>query len=244
MTNYDKLSEIYDRIFGERFYRDYERFIRKSTGLRRGRMLDVACGTGRLGARFSAFDVVGVDRSPGMLSKAKKRGLTVKRSSIESFRVPGAFDLATCTFDSLNHLKKLSGVFRSVSRALKPGGYFLFDINTPFKINTICPSYRGRQFKIGATEVFWLSNSSPNRWRSRLTIFQNGQRFEETIEERSFSKTVIESALRSAGLDVVGVYSDLKFRPVQPTSERWFYVARRNHGSGNSRQGRRRPRVQ
>jgi SAM-dependent methyltransferase len=244
MTNYDKLSEIYDRIFGERFYRDYERFIRKATGLRRGRLLDVACGTGRLGARFPEFEVVGVDRSRGMLGRAKKRGLITKRASIESFRVPGAFDLAACTFDSLNHLKSLSGVFRSVARALKPGGFFVFDINTPFKINAVCPSYRGRRFTIGDTEVFWLSESAPNRWTSRLTMFQRGRRYEETIEERAFSRRVIESALRSAGLSVAGVYSDLRFRPVEPTSERWFYVVRRNHGSGNSRQGRRRSRLQ
>lgn len=244
MTDYDALCEIYDRIFGERFYRQYERFIRRATGLRRGRMLDVACGTGRLGARFRSFDVVGVDRSRGMLARAQKRGLTVRRASIERFRVPGLFDLATCTFDSLNHLKSLSGVFRSVSRALKPGGFFIFDINTPFKINTICPSYRGRRFKVGSTEVFWLSDSAPNRWRSRITMFRRGRRFQAAIEERAFPQPVIESALRSAGLRVVGVYSDLRFRPVQPTSERWFYVVRRDHGSRNSRQGRRRSRVQ
>ena len=184
--NYDKLSELYDAIFGERFYRRYERFIRRATGLRKGRLLDVACGTGRLGARFPTFEVVGVDRSRGMLARAKKRGLTTRRASIESFRVHGKFDAATCTFDSLNHLKSLSGVFRCVGRSLKPGGFFIFDINTPFKINAICPSYRGRQFKIGSAEVFWLSDSAPNRWKSRITIFQRGRRFEEISRHPAF----------------------------------------------------------
>ena len=43
------------------------------------------------------------------------------------------FGLAVSTFDALNHLpdlEALRGCFRSARRVLRPGGYFIFDLNT------------------------------------------------------------------------------------------------------------------
>lgn len=246
MRPYDKLASIYDGLFAEPYYRQYERFIGRATRLRGGRALDVACGTGRLGARLirRGFEVTGVDRSAAMLARAKRRGLRVRRASLGSFRVPGRFDLATCTFDSLNHLSSLAGVFRSVARALAPGGWFLFDLNTPFKINAVCPSYRARRFRRGGCEIFWLHEIARDRWMSRITIFEGSRRYEETIRERCFPRSKVEGWLRAAGLAVEGVYADLKFGIVQPTSERWYYVVRKKHGPGNSGKNRRRSGLQ
>lgn len=227
MSGYDRLARVYDRLFAEPYYRDYERFILRACPLRSGRALDVACGTGRLGARLRrrGFEVTGVDRSAGMLARARRRGLRVVRGAIESFRVREPFELAVCSFDSLNHLKSLGNAFRRVSRALRPGGFFIFDLNTPFKINQVCPSYRGRRFRAGPYEIFWLNETSPDRWTSRIVMFgRDGARFEETIHERCFSRRQVESRLASAGLKIAGVYSDLRFRPVAPTRERWYYV--------------------
>jgi SAM-dependent methyltransferase len=245
MIAYEKLADLYDRIFSdESYYRRYERFILRATGLRRGRVLDLACGTGRLGARLirRGFDVTGVDRSPAMLARARRRGLAVHRGSIESFRLSG-FDLAVCTFDSLNHLDRLDRVFSCASRALRPGGWFVFDLNTPYKINVVCAGYRGRRFRVGRAEVFWLNESAPDRWTSHLYIFDDGRRFEETIRERAFPQGRVDRWLRSCGLQVRGVYSDLAFGPVQPASERWYYVVKK-HGSGNSGKNRGRARGQ
>jgi SAM-dependent methyltransferase len=249
MIPYDALSHFYDSIFHESYYRDYERFVLGTTGLRGGRVLDLACGTGRLGARLRrrGFQVTGVDRSPGMLERARCRGLKVVRSSIESFRHPPAFDLALCTFDSLNHLPRLDRAFRAAASALAPGGRFVFDLNTPHKINVLCPAFRARHFRTGRFEVFWLSESAPDLWTSRIVIFESVRgrllRFEETLRERCFSQPRVDSWLAAAGFETMEICSDLRRRAVTPTSERWHYVVRKN-GPGNPREDRPRSRRQ
>jgi len=239
-VSYGKLAELYDRIFSdEGFYRSYGRMIRRISdrfGVRPLRTLDVACGTGRLAKYLPGRLVEGVDASPSMRRIALKR-LEVHAGDL--FRLPSsAFDLVTCTFDSLNHLSRrgLRRAFRAVRKALSPGGLYCFDLNSDFKINQVCPSYLGRRFRVGACEVFWLSRTSPGRWTSTITIFERGaggtwRRTEETIVETAFSLAEVRQALRAAGLRLLGGWGDMHFGPIGPTSERWFFAARRDDGS-------------
>lgn len=237
--SYGKLAELYDRIFSdERFYRAYGRMIDRMCwrfGVRPRRTLDVACGTGRL-ARYLPGQVFGVDASPAMRRIALKR-LRVVPGTL--FRLPpSAFDLVTCTFDSLNHLSKggLGRAFRAARRALSPGGLYCFDLNSDHKINQVCPSYLGRRFRVGTCEVFWLSRTSPGRWKSSITIFErrakgSWRRFEERIVETAFSLREVRAALRAAGLRLLGEYGDMSFGPIGPTSDRWYFAARRDDGT-------------
>jgi SAM-dependent methyltransferase len=106
-------------------------------------LLDVACGTGQLSTYFLdlGFDVVGLDRSLHMLKYARVNNevhvASGRAQFIESdanqFQLEQKFGLAVCTFNGLNHLKSIKQVkssIASVHRALVPGGYFIFDINT------------------------------------------------------------------------------------------------------------------
>jgi len=112
-------------------------------------LLDLACGTGQLAKYFLErdFDVVGLDKSASMLKYAKEnnsihvnRGLGHFRvSDMTKFNVEKKFGLAVCTFNGLNHLAGFEQVkqsLASVSRALIPGGYFIFDINTHFGLKS------------------------------------------------------------------------------------------------------------
>lgn len=103
-------------------------------------MVDLACGTGRLATLFAekGWSVWGVDISNHMLSVAKensskaKKKVTYIRGDMRKWsKVEGA-DLVTCTYDSLNHLSsksELQQVFRNAYKILKPGGFFIFDLN-------------------------------------------------------------------------------------------------------------------
>ncbi|WP_298815985.1 class I SAM-dependent DNA methyltransferase [Chloroflexus sp.] len=109
-------------------------------------VLDLACGTGAAALVFAAAgaNVVGVDRSPAMLTiageQAAQRGLaitwiTADIRSLPSTPLlqPGRFDLCTCLFDSLNQLTSdhdLAAVCQTVGKLLRPGGQFIFDLNT------------------------------------------------------------------------------------------------------------------
>lgn len=236
---YDALAPLYDRIFGdESFYRRYGRFVRRicrERGLRPRRVLDVACGTGRL-AKYLPGDVYGIDASPAMLRIAAGR-LHARRGFMTRFRVSSPFDLILCTFDSLNHLtqRQLGPAFACVRRALAPRGLYIFDVSSDFRIRQICPAFLGRRFRVRRCEVFWISRSRPGKWESRITVFEPRgrlwKRSEERIVEHAFTLGRIRSSLRRSGLRTLGEYGTLRGEPIQPTSERWYFVA--GHGPGH-----------
>ncbi len=51
---------------------------------------------------------------------------------MREFQLPKTVDLITCEYDALNHVPKktdLTRVAKSLAQALKPAGYFFFDVN-------------------------------------------------------------------------------------------------------------------
>jgi SAM-dependent methyltransferase len=99
-------------------------------------ILDLACGDGRLTGVLAAngFRVTGLDISEQMLKFARERnpGIEFVLGDARDFKLPMRFNAVISTFDALNHVKspdELAQVFRSVEAALKPGGYFAFDLN-------------------------------------------------------------------------------------------------------------------
>ena len=104
-------------------------------------LLDLACGTGTHALIQSArgVDVIGLDLSKAMLAvaqaKAESTGqvITWIHGDMRSFDVVKPVDAVTCLYASLNHLAHLSelkATFAHVAAHLRPGGVFIFDLNT------------------------------------------------------------------------------------------------------------------
>ena len=73
------------------------------------RVLEAGCGTGLILDHLTrvAREAVGVDLSPGMLSKARERGLRVVQGSVTALPFADeSFDL-TCSFKVLAHVPEL-----------------------------------------------------------------------------------------------------------------------------------------
>jgi SAM-dependent methyltransferase len=120
----------------ERFYVDIARE-------RGGRVLDLACGSGRLTIPLAqaGFDVVGADLSSGMLERARDHA---RAHAVEPAFVQldmRDFDLAGRTFDTiivamnsilhLHGLDDFKGFFASVGRHLSQEGRLVFDAFLP-----------------------------------------------------------------------------------------------------------------
>jgi predicted TPR repeat methyltransferase len=92
-------------------------------------LLDLGCGTGLSGAALKPFarTMDGVDLSPGMVAKAKARGIydTLAVAEAEAFLAAAArsWDIVAAV-DMLNYIGELARIFRATAAQLRPGGLF------------------------------------------------------------------------------------------------------------------------
>lgn len=247
-SGYTVLPLVYDR-WQKTYGKDYSGLILprvlatlKSLGIRPGTMLDLACGTGSLAFSMKrrGWRVWGVDGSALMIeaANAKLRGPAVPvrflRQDMRDLHLPEEVDLATCLFDSVNHLPgrgDLLKTFRAVAGALKPGGYFVFDVNNERcfrRLWTRDSVVRHRDFTMFFQNVY----DRPRRTAcSRVTLFlRKGDRYERSEEivcERFFPRSVVRSLLERAGFTVQRV-EDFNFtgNPEVGRIKTWW-VARR-----------------
>jgi len=127
--------EIFDRIAHK--YDSISRFL--SMGLiprwqrelvkgieRTGRVLDLACGTGDVGALLlgKANSIVGLDYSLSMLEVAKRKYPEISFVRGNALKTPfrdGSFDLVLVSL-ALRHFEDPEGGLREIRRVLKEGG--------------------------------------------------------------------------------------------------------------------------
>jgi predicted TPR repeat methyltransferase len=108
-------------------------------GLSGRRLLDVGCGTGKsfLPMLARGYEVTACDISPGMVERAREAGdpggAEVFVADARELPDVGPFDLSIALDDALNYLlsdEELAMVFDGVARNLRPGGLFVFDLNS------------------------------------------------------------------------------------------------------------------
>jgi len=103
------------------------------------RLLDLACGTGRLAAQAASRGarVVGVDFAAGMLAQARGRAASLVRGDAErlSFSA-GAFDAVAINF-GVHHFPYPLRALCEVRRVLRPGGRLGFTIWESPEINPV-----------------------------------------------------------------------------------------------------------
>ena len=144
MTAYTGFARFYDRIMGDRS-EEIDR-IRRYIGryhLAAGSLLELGCGTGALLTGLTpALTVTGVDMSPQMLAVAAGTvpAARLELADITSFWLPDRFDVVICMFDTLNHVPDFAGwrsLFDRVHEHLRPGGLFVFDVNTTGRLQRL-----------------------------------------------------------------------------------------------------------
>jgi len=108
-------------------------------------VLEVGCGTGLILKRVAehARRAEGIDLSPGMLSVAKKRGLSVQEASATKLPFDDAsFDLCY-SFKVLSHVKDLATALAEMSRVTRPGGRVFIELYNRHSIRYLIRRLRG-----------------------------------------------------------------------------------------------------
>lgn len=247
---YGVLAAYYDEVYGlwRELLSPARDEILRANAVRFVDVLDVGCGSGwqslelaRRGARVVAVDPVAAFLRP--LRAAARRGrlaVDVRRGDVLSLpvRAGESFDLALATFDVLNHLERhehLAPAIDRAARALRPGGHFLFDLNTPETVEAFPEHHRVTALRggglsaergsfdpetgVGTVTRDWFLplRGAPGRFR----------RCREIYREIAWPRSEVLREVRRAGL-VVRLFADAAgWLSFQPEGTRWIVLARR-----------------
>jgi SAM-dependent methyltransferase len=219
---YDALAMVYDRWNGEAHYEHWARFLhdRFTEAGSVHRVLDVCCGTGRMIGPLQGlgYEVSGVDGSPAMLARASAN--VAPGTRLRHAVLPGAqaeepvADAAISCFDSVNYFtgeEDARGLFRFVANALRPGGLYAFDLNSPYKLREFYGNnHHGDDF--GEFAYVWRNRLDGARIRFLITIFietaTGYERHEEIHEQRLWEIGELTAAAGTAGFRVVAIFDN------------------------------------
>jgi ubiquinone/menaquinone biosynthesis C-methylase UbiE len=147
---YDTFSETYENHRGENDPGGYHElldeleteFVRRFAHGRE--VLEVGCGTGLVLRRIQGFasKARGVDLSPGMLAKARERGLDVLEGSATELPFEDSSFDVTCSFKVLAHVPDIERALSEMVRVTRPGGTVLAEFYNPY-------SFRGLLKRLG-----------------------------------------------------------------------------------------------
>ncbi len=249
---WDEYAPFYDwenaQTVGRRDIRFWQRLAERCGGP----VLELGCGTGRVGMPVARVvdRVVGIDRSDAMLRQAQRRLrrggretlLRLVRGDIRSlpFRGTSRFRLVMAPYgvlQSLLHDRDLRDTLRSVFSVLRPGGTFAIDL-VPELLRWSeyerRVSLRGRR-PGDATRITLIESVRQDPAR-RLTIFdqefveergrtQSAHRF--SLVFRTLSARQMTGRLRRAGFAIETMSGDYQGGPWHLEAETWVVVARK-----------------
>jgi SAM-dependent methyltransferase len=108
-------------------------------------VLEVGCGTGLLLERIAplARRAVGVDLSPAMLERARRKGLDVQRADATAWPfADGSFDVAY-SFKVLAHVEAFTVALAEMTRVTRPGGRLFFEFYNRRSLRYLARRLRG-----------------------------------------------------------------------------------------------------
>ena len=135
---FDSFSKSFDEVLTRLNYKAPELVAARTIQVLSGsgsqyNILDIGCGTGLCGPLLKplARSLTGVDLSPGMLEKARKRDVydVLEEGELTAYMQanPGKFDVVTCV-DTFVYFGDLSPAFLASNEALSPGGWLFFTV--------------------------------------------------------------------------------------------------------------------
>ena len=146
---FDRIAPVYDvmnHVMTAGLDRRWRRVAAESVVRPGDRVLDACCGTGDLAlacVRAGAGSVVGLDFSPRMIERARKKSGAVAWVEGDVLSLPfddAAFDAATVGF-GVRNVASLQGGLSELSRVLVPGGRLaVLEITQP--TGALAPFYR------------------------------------------------------------------------------------------------------
>lgn len=235
---YEVIAAVYDELTSGDC--DYKRWFGYIDGIARKhnvkRIVDLACGTGKMTALLSrgGYDVVGVDSSSAMLAEARQkcRSLFVCQD-MAKLNLTRPVDMAVCVCDGVNYIGKQSLVsfFRRVAANLVPDAPFVFDYSSPYKLLNVLSD---NVFYVDNDDetLLWTNKIVGDSLKMNLTLFtRNGNgsydRQDEEHTQWILPREFVTDCIEQAGFTLVEVTADYGLE-VEPTSQRLTFYCVKN----------------
>lgn len=243
--SYGIFADYYDRLTRNVSYVSYAKRIDEIVMQRhkkRGTIVDLGCGTGTIDLLLAkkGYSVTGIDRSVEMLTVAEKKmresGLKASfvRQDMTRLSLPSKADVIISTLDGINHLSSAEAVsktFSRVSKNLRHGGIFVFDMNTIYKHSK---TLGNNCFIFDTDDVYlgWQNDyrECDNSVLITLDFFTNGKdgkisRYTESFREKAYPVMQVFGMLIRSGLIPLEIYDGISHKPPKKNSDRILFVA-------------------
>lgn len=239
---YSEISRYYDKLTYDVDYDLIVEFYKKifnSKNIHPRSILELGCGTGSITERLSSYNVYAIDLSDEMLGIAReklsrKRNINFFNMDMRSFSFNKKFDVAISALDSINYIIEdgdLTKVFKNVFEHLNPGGVFIFDINSFYKISEKLGNNTFTD-EVGDTLYIWQSEFDEHSFICEylLTFFVENkeglyERFSESHRERAYTTDEIKDLLLNVGFGQIEIYDGFEMNNPRDESERLSFVA-------------------
>ena len=242
MDAYGDFAYIYDRLMHDDVdydaWCDYIESLMSLEGCETETICELACGTCSITSRLEArgYRMTGVDISADMINIAKKKTRYAKYicENMARYSPEEKFGAYLCMIDGINYVlapKLAERVFRNVREHLEPGGVFIFDVSSRYKLRNIIGN---ETFIHSEYDVFY---SWQNRYIERhnisdmlLNFFvrrgERYERFEERHLQRAYTERELRALLSRAGFTDVRCFGELTFEPPKTDCQRLVFVCR------------------
>ena len=139
------------------------------------------------------------------------------------------YDSAYSFFDSLNNIldkDRLQLAFNRVAAHLRPGGSFIFDMNTAVAFEE--QMFDQENLRSNAKLRYkWVGdwNANTRIITVNMRFWRGQEEFRETHQQRAYSEEEIYEMLDLAGFEDLRAYHSYTLNPPRPKSDRLHYTA-------------------
>lgn len=252
MDAYTGFAEVYDTFMDNIPYEEWAEYLiglLKEYGIEKGMIAELGCGTGSMTELLAqhGYDMIGIDNSIEMLEIARdkieqtKSDILYLMQDMREFELYGTVDAIVSVCDSMNYIlefEDLVQVFVLVNNYLEQGGYFIFDLNTPYKYRTQLGDRtiaEDREDMSFIWDNYFDDKTGVNEYDLSIFVKEHDgryQKYEETHYQRAYELEEIKKALEQAGMEYVTAYDAFTKEMPKEESERLYIIAREKWQAG------------